>query len=106
MALDGRPLHVIHEGLGGLPVLSPDGTRAAFTEPSGNNTTVVVVNADGGDRHAIDTSESSEVALAWSPDGRSIVIADGQSVRVVNADGTHLKNIAGSATDAAWQPVP
>lgn len=61
-------------GVGGSWVrVSPDGTRLATVTSA---TTVSTARLDGSDRHDI-TLESGSVTgnLAWSPDGKSIVVA-------------------------------
>jgi len=115
IASDGRVLRVLSKTGDVAAKWSPDGTEIAFTENAAKNReTAVVVNATGSGRHAVDTPPglaSDALELSWSPDGRSIVTADGDRVRVVDADGTHAMVIAypgdgHDLSDPSWQPLP
>jgi len=68
----------------------------------------VIARPDGGGRHSVNADEGN-VSIGWSPDGRSVVTANGSQVRVVNADGTGARIVAnaagsGSLDDPAWRP--
>jgi Tol biopolymer transport system component len=61
------------------PVWSPDGRRLAFNSdrdgPAGASD-LFVMDADGGDlRNLTRTPDVAEVVAAWSPDGRTLVVA-------------------------------
>jgi hypothetical protein len=89
VASTGRTLHVLSKKAIAFAAWSPDGAQAAFTEThSKTGEAAVVVNADGSGLHTAYTSLGL-IDLAWSPDGTSIVTADGDRVRIVDADGTH-----------------
>ncbi|HEX2702536.1 MAG TPA: hypothetical protein VHM72_03785 [Solirubrobacteraceae bacterium] len=111
VASTGRTLHVLSRKGLFLAAWSPDGSQVAFTEAqTKDREAAVVVDADGSGLHPVDTSLSS-IDLAWSPDGTSIVTADGNVVRIVDADGTQAEVLAypgedRELTDPAWQPVP
>jgi TolB protein len=111
VAASGRTLHVLSRKGLFLAAWSPDGSQVAFTEAqTKDREAAAVVNADGGGLHTLDTSLST-IESAWSPDGSTIVTADGNVVRVVDADGTQAKVLAypgedRELTDPAWQPLP
>ena len=50
---------------------SPDGTQIVFQD----NYDIVIVNADGSNRHAITDSTAYDLEPAWSPDGSKIVFS-------------------------------
>ena len=61
----------------GLPALSPDGRRIAFTrlfDAAGGTVQddIYVMNANGTRLHRLTASEGDEESLTWSPDGRRI----------------------------------
>jgi Tol biopolymer transport system component len=111
VAPTGRTLHVLSRRGGVLPAWSPDGSQVAFTEAQAKDReAAAVVDANGSGLHPVDTSLQS-IDVAWSPDGSSIVTADGNVVRIVDADGTQAKVLAypgedRELTDPAWQPLP
>jgi hypothetical protein len=111
VASTGRTLHVLSKKAIAFAAWSPDGTQAAFTEThSKTGEAAVVVNAGGSGLHTAYTSLGL-IDLAWSPDGTSIVTADGDRVRIVDADGTHPMVLAypgenHQLNDPAWQPLP
>ncbi len=87
---------------------SPPGTQISFAELGAREPGVVVVRPDGGGRHSV-YAGNGDLSLGWSPDGRSIVTANGSQVRVVHADGTGARIVAnavgsGSLDDPAWRP--
>lgn len=64
-------------GPGAMPSFSPDGRQIAFT--SYNPRGVFVMDADGGNRRLIDSDGWSG---HWSPDGKSLVFAQGGNIAV------------------------
>ena len=89
-------------------VWSPSGTQVAFAEGVGAKQSVVVVSPNGSGRHSVYAAQGN-VSIGWSPDGRSLVTANGRQVRVVRADGTGARVVATAAgtdslDDPAWRP--
>lgn len=82
---------------------SPDGTRVALgLVPAG----IAVVNADGSGEHVI---SKTGFMPAWSPDGKKIVFATTEGLRIMNADGSNVVTLTTTA-DAGdvspdWQPA-
>jgi Tol biopolymer transport system component len=80
----------------GSPSWSPDNAKIAFN----SDTTVNVMNADGGGR----TFVTSGCCPAWSPDGQKVAYSSGGMISVVNTDGTNSVQLA-AGTQPAWQSL-
>ena len=92
---ESRSLHPAN-GLSGLN-WSPDGSRIAYAADDG----LTVIRADGSD--ATEIARPAFGGPVWSPDGRSIAFYalgsdDGFRVRVVDSDGSSLREVA------RWKP--
>jgi len=109
---DGGGLVQVTSGLdAALGSWSPDGTRLAFVEDQG--TALVVVNADGTDRHVIAQDRGFYQLPSWSPDGRTIAFRShargGESktsaLFTIGSDGTGERQLAiASGGPIAWSP--
>ena len=100
-------------GSGQGPAWSPDGSRIAFKDASGQ---ISVMNADGTGRTTLTTGSGSDPA--WSPDGSSIVFARYEEVSEclslralfrMDASGegsglTPLTSVSGDAHLPRWSP--
>jgi tricorn protease len=60
-------------GLLGAPHFSPDGTMIAYTGNYDGNYDVYVVAATGGEPRRLTYHPSADVAVGWTPDGKSIL---------------------------------
>lgn len=88
---------------------SPDGSRLAvqYIPNSGTGRALLVaINADGSGEVPLGIGG---VRARWSPDGRQIAYRDGAGdLRVVNSDGSNLRNIssggAADELDPEWSP--
>jgi dipeptidyl aminopeptidase/acylaminoacyl peptidase len=108
-AIQARTLH------DAFPTWSPDGTKLAVSQHDGRGR-LDIMDADGGNRHAIVEGMTSAAPVAWSPDGTRIAfvgyrypgVAD-RGLYVVGADGTGLRNLIPGFQDwgpgrLAWSP--
>lgn len=101
---DGSGLTRAVEG-GGYPTWAPNGSRLAFV---GENGQLSIANADGSG--LVRLADSGGISLqAWSPDSKRIVFVWGDSMRVINADGSGETELvenpeADSFFSPAWSP--
>ncbi|MHC4318385.1 MAG: S41 family peptidase [Planctomycetota bacterium] len=74
---DGEPITAWRltssDGSEARPQLSPDGRWIAFTGEYEGNTDVYVMPVDGGSPTRLTFHPSPDVALAWTPDGNSVL---------------------------------
>jgi len=91
------------------PLWSPDGTRIAFTAFSqdGIRPDAYVMDADGSE--VINLGGGPTVAVAWTPDGRHLLVSRGGSLLMVEPDGTHERVVladppGGDVLIADWSP--
>lgn len=71
----GGRAHVLASGVDLLtkPIFSPNGRWVAFTGTYQKNTDVYVVSADGGPPRRLTYYPGPDVAVGWTPDGRSVL---------------------------------
>ena len=86
---------VIH---GGLPVVSPDGSRIAFLSNRGGAEDLFVIGADGTGETQLTLTPEAEAAPGWTPDGKQIVFSvfanDTSRFYGIDPDGKNLRTIA------------
>jgi len=70
---EARRLVVGDPGKASGPLFSPDGSLVAFTGDFDTNEDVYVVPAAGGEPRRLTTHPGTDVALAWTPDGKRIL---------------------------------
>ncbi|MDQ3038376.1 MAG: winged helix-turn-helix domain-containing protein [Pseudomonadota bacterium] len=97
------------ERLVGGPAIDPISERIAFSVAAGERTRLQVMNADGTGLRTIAANLRVKGAPAWSPDGRSILVAaeQGQVPRLfkVPTDGARPAPFAADySRDASWSP--
>lgn len=71
-ARQAAPAPVVH---GGLPVVSPDGSRIAFLSNCGGADDLFVVSADGTGEARLTNTPEQKGAPAWTADGRQILFS-------------------------------
>ncbi|MDQ3230160.1 MAG: DNA-binding protein, partial [Pseudomonadota bacterium] len=91
------------------PAIDPVHQRVAFTTARGKSTQLQVMDADGTGLRTLAADLQVTGAPAWSPDGRSIIVAatDGNDTRLFNVpvDGAPTSPfVADYSRDAAWSP--
>lgn len=102
------------------PVVSPDGSKIAWSEFDGVTYQIAVANSDGSDRVLISDRGAGPAPVentdpAWSPDGRSLAWSgadeigdDGlRGIFTADVDGANRKQIASADGDSfgpVWSP--
>lgn len=92
--------------------LSPDGTRVAFQDQSGEDSEIAVMNIDGSGYTRLTDNDAFDGSIpAWSPDGSQIAFSsyrDGDSeIYVMTADGSGVEQLTENEVfDAGpdWSP--
>ncbi|MGH8235087.1 MAG: S41 family peptidase [Rhodanobacteraceae bacterium] len=89
----GGQAHVLASGMDLLttPIFSPDGSMVAFTGTFDHNTDVYVVPADGGQPRRLTWHPGPDVAVGWTPDGKSILF---RSHRHSHSDPNQLYTVS------------
>ncbi|MGH2740496.1 MAG: TolB family protein, partial [Actinomycetota bacterium] len=95
------------------PVLSPDGTRIAFTSTRDGNREIYVMNADGSQPIRLTDRLGADEDPTWSPDGRWIAYESthegNRDVYVLNTEGrgnpTRLTMHQDPDCYPAWSPM-
>lgn len=104
----GKNLHKLNSTFGNLnyPLLSPDGKKALSTT---NLNETLMINLDGSSYFKIGRGYSVYNSLAWSPDGKKIVLVQdvggGTKLFSLNADGSDRKQLTDWKDYSNAQPV-
>ena len=101
----GGAAHVLASGMDMLtmPFFSPDGSMIAFTGTYDGNTDVYVVSATGGVPKRLTYYPGPDVAVGWTPDGRSVLF---RSHRYSYSDPDQLYTVPISGGFPQELPLP
>jgi Tol biopolymer transport system component len=100
--LTAVPAHATFHGRNG---------RIAFTLDKGSGAQIYTINPDGTGRRQLTHVDGAAVDPDWSPDGRKIVFEldrpndTGCSVEVMDADGTHVRDLTGTGHPCDKSPA-
>jgi Tol biopolymer transport system component len=86
------------------PAWSPDGRLIVFSRIGERGTSLYTVRPDGSRLTKI-TAVAAAINPQWSPDGHTIAFDGNNRIYTVDADGSRLKLLAGSAgSGPSWSP--
>ena len=96
------------------PVWSPNGRQIAFASSRDGNYEIYVMDADGMNQRNLTNHPEYDSFPAWSPDGTQIAFVSSRNrdekhyrnIFVMNADGSHVKQITNSYATSSprWSP--
>lgn len=87
------------------PVVSPDGTKIAFTTFRDLNSEIYVASADGLHPINLTRNPAKDSEPTWSPDGTRIAFVRDGDVFVMNADGDDPERLVpGDNSSPSWSP--
>jgi tricorn protease len=101
----GGEAHVLASGMDLLaePMFSPDGSQIAFTGTYDKNTDVYVIPASGGQPRRLTFHPDPDMALGWTPDGKSVLFA---SKRYSYSDPNQLFTVPTTGGFPTELPLP
>ncbi len=101
----GGQAHVLASGIDLLtkPIFSPNGRWVAFSGTFQKNTDVYVVRAGGGPLHRLTYYPGPDVAVGWTPDGKSVLF---RSHRYSFSDPDQLYTVAVTGGFPSELPLP
>jgi hypothetical protein len=90
-----------------MPRLSENGRTIVFVTRSSTNSEnrIVSINADGTDRNSLLIQDVRLSSPVFSPDGTRIAFHNsGNSLVIMNADGSNAQSVVANCTDPDWSP--
>ena len=82
------------------PRYSPDGSQLVFVSDRNGSENLWIADADGGDAHALTTSEKDNyLSPIWTPDGDYVIATKGSQLWLYHVDGGSGLQLTGSADD-------
>ena len=87
------------------PVFSPDGTRMAFLCSKNGLVSVFLMRPDGTDARELTKDVSLPQLLAWSADGRRVLLANGPTNQLIDVDVENGKESIFAFTQDAGEPA-
>ncbi len=105
MPRSGGQAHVLASGMDMLtkPIFSPNGKMVAFSGTYDDNTDVYVVPADGGQPRRLTYHPGPDIAVGWTPDGRSVLF---RSRRYSFSDPNQLYTVPVTGAFPKALPLP
>lgn len=106
IAPDGSDLRRLTDGLGGIPVWSPDGSRIAFSKSdpdASGDSDLYVMDADGNDLRRL--TDGLAYVPSWSPDGTRLAFGGfdpetlNADIYVIDVDGSDLTRLTDHPED-------
>jgi len=99
----------IRVAAGGLPAVSPDGSRIAFVSDRGGSPQIYLMRADGSDIRRVTFEGSYNTSPGWSPTGDRIVFScrrGKNQICIVKPDGSALTQLteSGNNEDPSFSP--
>jgi len=87
------------------PVFSPDGTRIAFLAWNNDIVSVFLMRPDGTDVRELRRDVSERQLLAWSADGKRVLLANRRTNQLIDVDVENGKESTLGATQDAAEPA-
>jgi TolB protein len=94
-----------------LGVVSPDGTRIAFSSPRDGNSELYVMDLDGSNLFRLTNHPAADITPTWNPQGTQIAFTSDRrgspQIYLIGADGTNLVALTREdyADRATWSPL-
>ncbi|MDQ3958187.1 MAG: hypothetical protein M3273_07705, partial [Actinomycetota bacterium] len=85
---------------------SRDGERIAATLLTDRTSHVVVMDADGSDRHRLTSGKAASEDPSWSPNGSRVAFEQRGRIVTARPDGSHRRVFGGRGKDPSWGSCP
>jgi len=94
-----------------LGMVSPDGTRIAFSSSRDGNNEVYVMNRNGSNVFRLTNNKAADITPTWNPQSTRIAFTSDRTgapqIWLIDADGTNLQRLTSEpyADRATWSPL-